>query len=121
MTDLCDEASAEAECQKSLESAVQHCDSNADAWTAKANFHICQSNPESAMACLDKACSIIEVIENDVWERIFFELDDDAHSGSVTLITKRRYSFNTLVFDKRGNVLDESGLVDLIGKFINDD
>lgn len=65
MTDLCDDAQAEAECERSLTSATQYGASNPDAWVAKANFHICQQKADAALQCLDQAVALIEQIEDD--------------------------------------------------------
>jgi hypothetical protein len=46
MTDLCDEADAEAECTKAIESAILADESNPEAWQTKARLELVKSQFE---------------------------------------------------------------------------
>lgn len=59
VTDLCDEACAEAECEKMLQAAVEACPANANAHYQVANLRMIQKKPEEAAASVQRSVDIL--------------------------------------------------------------
>ena len=62
-----------------------------------------------------------ELVEHDLRIDVLAHLDDNAHTLAVGLITDVGDTLNTLVLVQIGNVLDQTGLIDLIGQLGDDD
>ena len=61
-----------------------------------------------------------QVIQDDLTHRIALELDNDPDPLAVGLIPDFADAVDLLVADELGDVFDETGFVDLIGEFIDD-
>ena len=70
----------------------------------------------------DLHVSLLEqVLEDDVRDGILVELDDDTHTVPVGLVPEIGYTLYLLVLDPLGDLLDEHGLVHLVGNLVDDD
>ena len=64
---------------------------------------------------------LVEVVQHDLRLLAALELENDPHAAPVALVTDVANPFHLLVVDKVGGLLDEPGLVYLVGKLADDD
>ena len=63
----------------------------------------------------------IEIVEHDVGDFAALQLDDDAHSVLVGLVTQFRDALDQLPAHQVGDTLEQARLVDLVGQLGDDD
>ena len=64
---------------------------------------------------------LVQVVEHDLFVGIALELDDDAHALAVGLVAQVRDAVDLLVPGELGDLLDQPGLVHLVGQLVDDD
>ena len=64
---------------------------------------------------------LVEVIQNDIGDRITLQLDDDANAFAVRFIPEIGDAFDLLVAHEIGDLFDQRALVHLIGNFGDDE
>ena len=64
---------------------------------------------------------LVEVVKDDLGLLAALEFVNDPHAFAVAVVVDVRDAFDLLFVDQTGGVLDEPGLVDLIGKLGDDD
>ena len=65
-------------------------------------------------------CVLVELVQDDFRLRAALELDDDAHAIAIALVAHVADVVDDLLVHQFGNALNESGLVDLVGDFGDD-
>jgi hypothetical protein len=63
----------------------------------------------------------VELVEDDLRDLALLEVEHDAHAVAVALVADGRDALEALLVDELSHVLDEPGLVDLIGNLADDD
>jgi len=63
----------------------------------------------------------VKLVQNNIGNRIAFQLDHDPHAGAIALVTNIRDPFNALVTNKFGDLFNHRRLVHLIRDFSNDE
>ena len=64
---------------------------------------------------------LVELVENNLRLLATLEVDDDAHALAVGLVVEAGNLRDGLLLDQIGDLLDELGLVDLVGNLGHDD
>ena len=64
---------------------------------------------------------LVQVVENDFGLLAALQFEDDAHAVAVALVADVGDAFELLFVDQSGRVLDQAGLVHLVGKLGDDD
>ena len=64
---------------------------------------------------------LVQVVENDFGLLAALQLEHDAHAVAVALVADFGNAFELLFVDQAGGVLDQAGLVDLVGNLGDDD
>ena len=64
---------------------------------------------------------LVEIVQDDVGDLSAVQLDDDPHAVAIGLVAKVRDALDRLFPRQLGDLLDEPGLVDLIGDLGDDD
>src|SRR6185369_15429446 len=64
---------------------------------------------------------LVELVEQHLGVFVPLDLDDDPHPLPVGLVSDLGDPFDLLLLDQFGDLLDQAGLVDLVGEFGDDD
>jgi len=63
---------------------------------------------------------LVEIIDDDFRNGIALELDDDAHALLVGFVADVGDIVELLVVDKPGDILDQRGLINVVGDLADD-
>ncbi len=64
---------------------------------------------------------LVQIVQDDFGLLAALQLEDDAHAVAVALVANFGDPFEALLVDQPRRVLDQAGLVDLVGQFLDDD
>ena len=64
---------------------------------------------------------LVQIVQHDFGLLAALQLEDDAHAVAIALVADFGNAFELLFVDQAGGVLDQAGLVDLVGKLGDDD